>query len=583
MENHISSPQREILSGVLLGLRKNFPPEIENIFVKTGTMHLLAISGLHVGLVLLVLVFLLKTVHVPRKARFFILILFLLLYIPFTGSKVPVIRASVMAIVLLTGFILERESDVLNSLGIAALGILLFAPTQIFSAGFQLSFICLLAIIWLSPPIQKFFDSLTPPAASKNKILFWVKSSVAVSLAAWIGTLPIIVYYFNNVSCLTILANLVAIPLLFLIIIFSCAFLLLPGFLAVVFGGITAWMTGLLLDYLGFLSRAPFGFYKMAPPSPIVIMVFYVLLILVFYSRVFRIRIFYPLTAALLVLNFCVWPRAFERRPEEIKINFFDVGFADSALIETPDGRHILIDGGSFYGNCGENIIAPYLWSRNIKTLDAVILSHPEADHFGGLIFIMDNFTVKAFFDNDQRNDNFLCDEVYAVLYNKKIQRYAISEGEAIRGFEDVEIMVFNPPLEKITGTARDLNNNSVVVKISYKDFSVIFPGDIQAPGLRNLMRYNDNLKADVIKMPHHGLENSAELSMALDFISPSLAVISAGYAGGGKKREIAETKRMLSGKNIKIRDTAKSGFISITSDGEGFEVETVKTNFTIE
>jgi len=147
IERCIACPHAALLQGMLLGFRGDIPREVQNLFVKTGTMHLLSISGLHVGLVILVVMFLLRIINLPRKVRFFLILLFLLFYAPLTGLRVPVVRASIMAAVLLIGFLLERESDIVDSLGIAALIILFLCPNQIFSAGFQLSFICLLSIV----------------------------------------------------------------------------------------------------------------------------------------------------------------------------------------------------------------------------------------------------------------------------------------------------------------------------------------------------------------------------------------------------------------------------------------------------
>lgn len=566
----------EISRGILLGLRAGIPTEIEELFIKTGTMHIIAISGLNIGLVIVVFMFFLKILCVPRKPRFFLVLILLLFYVLTAGAGSPLKRAYIMAGVVLVGFILEREPDILNSLGIAAMGILLFWPNEIFSASFQLSFLCLFAIIYFTPKIE---TALNLILRSDDKFSRYLKKSVSVSVAAWIGTIPLVISYFNNISFLSIIANLVAVPLLFLDIIFATVFFLSPsGFLSGFWAEASSLTIEFLLKFLSFLSAAPFGFYKAASWSIGGIIGFYLFLIVIFNFRRFKLRIFHLASGALIILNIFVWLPVFRTPDGIMKIYFFDVGFADGILIEMPNGGYALLDGGSSSGDCGRRIIAPYLWNKHIKRLDAVILSHPDADHFGGLEFILENFEIGAVFDNGQKNESFVFEQYQSALEKEKIKNFVVSESQAICGFKAVTITILHPPAQRLKGTGRDVNNNSVVLKIGYKDFSMLFTGDIQAEGLRYLLGYDEELESDVIKLPHHGLETSTEMEVLLDEVKPQIAVIS---AGDDKKNKIRQMEKILAEKNIEFYNTADSGFITIQTAGDDFEMRGFKSKKT--
>jgi competence protein ComEC len=573
IEQYISLPFSAILNGVLLGFRQDIPLKIEDLFMKTGTMHLLSISGLHVGLVIAVIIFFLKIVNLPRKLRFVLILLFLLFYVPLTGSRTPVIRASIMAAVVLIGFLFERETDIFNSLGIAALIILLFFPNQIFSIGFQLSFISLLAILYFVPKIEVFFDF---GRESPNRLKFYLKKSVSVSLAAWIGTLPLIARYFNNFSLLTVISNLVAIPLSFLAIIFGIIFVFSPaGLLANLCANLTSFWISFLLKSLSLLSAIPFGFHRVGSWSISLIIVFYLVMIFIFNYRKFKIQLFYLLSGVLLISNLVIWFAVFRGSSGNMKVNFFDVGFSDAILIEFPKKGYMLIDSGSFARDAGRRIIAPYLWNKNIKRLDAVILTHPESDHAGGLEFILRNFEVGAVYDNGQTNESLLYNKYIKILEKNKIPHFTISEAKSIYGFEDVSVNVLHPPLKRLTHTSQDLNNNSIVLKLDYKDFSLFLTADVQAEGLRYLLGYKDILQADVLKLPHHGLESGTEMEILLEVAKPKVAIISAGEE---KESKIRKIRQMLNKRNIEVYNTADSGFISIETDGISFEVDSYKS-----
>lgn len=210
------------LRAILLGDRSELSQGLETNFKNSGTMHILAISGLHVGLIALSILYLLKSLRIKREFAYILTILFLMFFVLLTLSRPSVTRAVVMACIFLIGMLLGRRVDVYNSLGAAALFILVRNPKDLFNVGFQLSFFAVFSILYLVP---KFMKSI------KGDVNFYLRKflymPLAVSVAAWLGTFPLILYYFRIVTPVAIIANLFIIPLLFLLLIGGLSFILL--------------------------------------------------------------------------------------------------------------------------------------------------------------------------------------------------------------------------------------------------------------------------------------------------------------------------------------------------------------------
>jgi len=336
--------------------------------------------------------------------------------------------------------------------------------------------------------------------------------------------LPLTIYYFNNFSFLAILANLIAIPLSFLIIILAIIFVVFgAGLAANFFASLTSLAIGFLLKFLALLSAVPFGFYRASAWPVGIIVCFYIFMIFIFNYRRLKVKLFYMASAALLIFAFVSWAGVFKEQSSVMKVNFFDVGFGDAILIEFPEGQCMLVDGGPAKGDCGRRIIAPYLWNKNIKRIDAVVLTHPESDHLGGLNFILENFEIGAVFDSGRKSESLSFARYINILSREKIPRFTLCQAHAICGFKDTEILALNPPAIAFTGTKQNLNNNSVVLEINYKDFGLLLTGDIQAEALRSILTYKDRLKPDIVKLPHHGLESGVEFEALLKTLNENL------------------------------------------------------------
>ncbi|MCK4463354.1 MAG: ComEC family competence protein [Candidatus Omnitrophica bacterium] len=286
---NLPPPHSSILAAMLLGDRQYLSNPIKDIFVKTGTMHILAISGLHVGIIVFIFLGLFKLIKIPKRIAYIFTIALIILYALMVGQRPSVWRASIMASVLLLSFVLNRQGEILNTLSLALLILIIPNPNYIFDAGFILSFACVASIIWISPVIDRTLKIKNEKFKMKNyneklKILFYARKTLSISLAVWIGIMPIIAYYFHIITPVTILANLVAVPICFVLVSLGIAALLFGLFLSGIgiFFYETAWLANkAMLLSLNFFSVLPGAFIKIKSFPVFYIFIYYVILVFV--------------------------------------------------------------------------------------------------------------------------------------------------------------------------------------------------------------------------------------------------------------------------------------------------------------
>jgi len=270
-----------ILNAIIVGERQNLPAYVRDTLVYSGTVHIIAISGLHLAIVAFIILLILKIIKIPRKPRYILTILLLIVYCILTGANTPVVRATVMAIIFLLSYFLEREVNIYNSLSLAALIILIVNPWQLFEVSFQLSFLSVVSIVWLSPKIKSIF----PEKLNKIPWIRFLISVFSVSFAAWLGLLPLIAHYFRILSPITILANMIIVPYMTIIVAsgFSLALIgmLIPR-LTSIFAASNELFILILFKINSFLIAIPGAYFKLPSISFAYVLLYYALLISVF-------------------------------------------------------------------------------------------------------------------------------------------------------------------------------------------------------------------------------------------------------------------------------------------------------------
>jgi competence protein ComEC len=635
IESHGRPEQQAVLKALVIGDRSAISHELREAFQRAGAGHLLAISGLHVGIVATVTFAFFRWVFGfvrpllwrawIRPAAAVAAVLPVSVYGIISGWAASTQRAVLMVFVFFAGFLVRREQDGINTLALAALLILVVSPPMLFSISFQLSFAAVLFILCGLGGVSE--GPREPgPANAPSMIRRFVKQAAAlirVSLLAIGGTLPLVMYYFNQVSLVGILTNLVLIPLV--------GFGVVPiGLLGAVAApvndqvalGCLAVCHALLIPALAIVrgfAQLPFGALYTVTPSPVEIACYYALLWAIINLRTTRKpRIE---SAASAPTDFArplserpkrdswlqrLWTLS-RRKPAmcvlaisllvfaidglywlhhrfwhgDVRVTIVDVGPGTANLVEMPGGFSMLIDGGGFADNSifdvGAQIIAPLLWRQKIRTVDTLVLSHSDSDHVNGLIFIAKHFHVKTVWLTGGDCKTRGCLELLETVVAHNIARPQFQKLDRNLTIHGVRISVLYPPLDFIDKAAREKwrtpNNNSLVVKIAYGNVSFLFPGDIMSEAEAELVRMaGAELASTVLIAPHHGSRTSSSPAF-LEAVRPEVVVCSSGHlAAAGLPHP--SVLAAYAGLNAHVFLTARNGAIRMSTDGRGLTVD---------
>lgn len=510
--------------------------------------------------------------RLPKKINIIATIWLLVFYAILTNATPSVIRATIMAIAVLVGLLIGRETSLWNSLGLSAVIILGFDPAALFDVGFQLSFLSLIFILCVTPKLEEMFGydrKLAVPFTSKWKR--YLLEGVFVSFAAWIGLLPLTLFYFNIATPIAVITNLFAVPLSFLITASSIPFIAL-GFVVPVIADIFAASTSFFCDALfavnSIFSKVPLAYAYFPKPLPYLILAYYIFLVAFIEHKRLRVSPAKLSAAALFFINIIIWHSALRPDDGRFKITFLDVGHGDSIFVEFPHGGNMLIDGGAAgAGDSGRNIILPFLRDKGISVIDAVILTHPDLDHVGGLISVIKGIRVRQIFETGTRAESGAYLDFRRAAVKNKIKRHVLKRGDSIEGLRDIDLICLNPSAERLNDPAVDENDKSLVLRIKYKQVAVLLCGDIGEKPISDILRFAPLVKAEILILPHHGQELTLVREALIDAVKPSYAVISQGNSLKEAARS-RKTEEMVSAKGIKVFRTGRDGAICAVIDG---------------
>jgi competence protein ComEC len=589
-------PASAIFKALVLGEQSDIPEEIKEHFIQTGTAHLLAISGDQFGIVALLSFTLL--IWILKRSEFLLLsisvkkwaagltIPCIVLYAFIAGGGISVIRAAIMVITFLFSILLDRERNLIHTLALAAFLILIFSPPSLYDVSFQLSFLAVLSILYLVPRLLQEFKqegiSLLLKTSWKKNISKYILLSLLVTGVAIIGTAPFVALHFNRFAPIGFFTNLFIIPWVgFLIVPLSLTASIFSFFFtpfAALLISINGFITLTLLKVLSVFASLPFASFFVSTPTVFEIVLFYLLLFLVVHIKKQRVaRYLFWGVCVLLVIDLTFWNLK-DLFQKDLRLSFIDVGHGDSILIEFPKGKRMLIDGGGLYEDCydiGKNVIAPFLWKNKIRRIDTLVLTHPDLDHLKGLIFIASQFSIGQFWDNGFQIESEPYLQLKKVLSEKKIKIQTLNEETLPQNINGVEISVLNPPVWNATQRKVhhwDMNNSSLVLRLQFKNFSVLLTGDIEKEAEGQILKKGSLLKADILKIPHHGSSSSSS-SFFLERVKPTYAVLSVGERNIGRLPHPEVLKR-YERLGAKIFRTDKHGAITVITDGENIDVK---------
>jgi competence protein ComEC len=584
----LSPGNQALFQALILGEQANIRPDLRQSFAATGLGHVLSVSGLHVALVagfsfvlikwVLSLSYTLALRTDLRKTAALFTCVPVVAYTCLAGFQVPSQRSMMMVLVFLFSMILGREKDVWSTLALAALIVLAVNPHSIFTMSFQLSFLAVAGILWLAPGI---FSLISFQACDMRKRLLYrfylyFCGLASVTAAAMLFLLPVTSFYFHRASLVSLAANMTALPLMGICILpiglVAAACLPLSQGLAHSALAVASWGLDRMMDYIDYWSGFSWTEIQVIRPNFMEILLVYGFFFFLFSLRHLKwARVGFVFVMLFLVGDIAYWTYRTHFNPS-LKVTFLDVGQGNAALIQFPGSETMLIDGGGFPGSdfdIGEMVVAPFLLRSKILRIDTLVLTHPDVDHMRGLLYIAEHFGPKEFWYNGEKSESSDFQELTQILEAKGIKRKTpedIKEGREIAG---VGLEILHPSERMLS---RKSNDNSLVLKMSYRDTSFLFTGDLEAAGERAVVsRREARLKSDVLLVPHHGSKSSSS-SAFLDAVCPKVCIISAGRDNpfGFPSQDVLGRLRDA---GCKIMRTDEVGAMEVSIEGAGLQV----------
>lgn len=562
IEEFMGEKYSGLLLGLLLGDSSKIDENIEENFKITSLTHILAVSGAQVSYIIVAMYSLLKRKIGIQKTRV-VIIASLIFYTALTGFSPSIVRAGIMGIILMISGLVFRKNDIINSIAISLFFMLVYNPFLLENVGLQLSYLGTIGIIGFNKTIILILKNIQ----IRNKkwkykinrklilLISKIKEILAVTMSASLAVVPVMIYHFNLFGTYFLITNLFASIIIGPITLLG-TLLVIISFISINIAKVLSYILKFLIDILLFISsfsKLPISkIYIPTPTITFIIIIYLSLIISLFIYKVFHER--NPNTTILRVRNLLALVKyKFKQNrddvikkiviisivislciifiPRDLKINFVDVGQGDSTFIITPKNETILIDGGgsntgSF--DVGENTLLPYVLDKGYNKIDFMIISHFDSDHVGGLLTILEEIKVEKVLIGKQEEQSENYKRFLNIVKEKNIPVIVGKRGDKINIEKDLYLDILFPESEQIEENM--INNNSLVFNMHYNNFSMLFTGDIEEIAEKRIIEITNKsrLKADIIKIPHHGSKTSSTREL-LEIVLPKIALIGVG------------------------------------------------------
>ncbi|MFK7765763.1 MAG: ComEC/Rec2 family competence protein [Mariniblastus sp.] len=587
----VDKEEAPFASAILLGNREQLARTRKDAFMETGTIHLLAISGLHVGILAGAFFLLFRLGLLGRKKCLLATIAFVIFYAWLVEFRPPVSRAAILVSLFCWGRFIGENHFSFNLLSVAGLIVLLFNPSDLFGLGPQLSFLAVgtltFASDWIfwppsTDPIKRLIASTRPwHVRTINWLGAQFRTAILVSAMIWVVAVPLVAFRFHLIAPIALVVN----PLLLIPIawgLYGGLGVLIFGWFLSPIAKVCGWFCDrnlALIESLIHLAQAiPCGHIWTAGPPWWSVCVFYV--------GVFLFAI-YPLTklpGRWIATLACLWLAfgwlgpdligTWEKRNggNPLVCTFVDVGHGSSVLLQLPDGKNVLYDAGAFgSASYGARNIAGVLWAERIEHIDAVVLSHGDVDHFNALPQLAEQFSIGVVYVSPQMLASRSSSVVRLLdqLDRLRIQIRVTAAGDQLLSDPTTKIEVLGPPVH---GTGGNDNSNSVVLAIEHAEVKVLLPGDLERAGLELLLEQQPT-HFDLVMAAHHGSKNSQPVEF-MQWANPDFVVIS-----GGSQRVSDKSTEVFQAKNRTVARTDRDGAVRFVVDQDGVQFRKWNSN----
>lgn len=568
LDNTLDEKNSRLMGSIILGNSSFLDDETATRFRELGLSHILAVSGLHIGIIYLFISRILRFLGISKRLSVIIALFTIWTYAYLIGFPASVLRASIMFSSLSLSTLVYRRYDSINTLSFAALFLLFMRPLWIFDVGFQLSFVATTSIIILTPRIKWLLSIY-------NKTLAKLLSPL---IAVQIGLLPVLAFHFNKYAVMSLISNLILIPV-FSFSLILCFILILISFIFVKTSILLGFLLNIILNITSIIIKVFYTFPLINVSLPSLgigyIISYYFLLLISL--RIIKIEFFRPKISKL-ILNYLIIVVLVSFITtitlNETILEFIDVGQGDSCLVSTKNKVFLIDTGGSAFGkfDVGERLVLPYLAKKGINKLDAVFITHFHEDHAKGLIPLIKNMKMDNIFIGYENLDSDLFNEIKYLANMFNINVSTISEKDSIYIDKNNMIEVLNPSLNQSIDTTPNENDLSLVLKLVAHKKSILFTGDIEKETESKVLNRFELENIDIIKVPHHGSITSSS-SELLNKIKPSYAIIQVGKNSFGHPND--EVLERYKGVGASILRSDENGLITFKIDSSGIEIYT--------
>lgn len=560
---------------MLFGGYEGIKEELVEAFTTTGIVHILSVSGSHISLLAAVMAGLGALLRLPKMLTAVLVVGLIVIYSLLAGAVPPVIRSAIMGALAFVALALDRERDARRILLLTGIVMLLISPLLLFHISFQLSFLATAGLLYLAPNWQKFLQ--------EHGCSAYVAAGLAITLAAQVATLPVLAWYFNQLSLSSLLANLIVVPLVELLIVLGL-FAGVLAFLLPVAGGVVfacdSLLLGVVTELTAKIAALPASMIGIPSLSFCWALLYYALLGLFLLQAEQRERLRGWLLARKKILGLALllvsvfaacWQLA---KSQEMQVHFIDVGQGDAALVITPRGHAVMFDcGGTRDGafDVGAKVDVPYLLHYGVRKLYAIFISHAHEDHAAGCGAILKKIPVAQVVTADEGlreyarsmglGDN---DPLLHKFHTARQGEKVVVDGVTIE-------VLFAPAIG--AGDKQNGNEASNVYRVSYGQASFLFTGDLTREKEAQLLAEGINPASTVLKVGHHG-SNTSTSAEFLQAVAPKWGVCCVG-ADNGFGHPKPEIVNRLQAADVKLYRTDRDGAIVFFTDGRSMRVKT--------